>query len=146
MNTGILGTRASWAADLNLLAQIVLLVVLIVGRVQAKKRQLVAHHTWMTAMVVANAVLIIAVMNPAFFRLLPSALSDPGSTQTIAIWAHASLGAAAELIGVYAVLSMRMDVPESWRIRNVKWFMRIAFLLWALALVVGIVLYWVQYV
>jgi hypothetical protein len=38
-----------------------------------------------------------------------------------------------------------MDLPELLRMRNIKWFMRINFLLWTLALVGGIVLYWARY-
>ena len=146
MNTGILGTRANWAADLNLMVQIVLLVVLVAGLVQAKKRNLKVHHTWMTAIVVINAVFVIAVMNPSFFRILPSALRDPGAIEHVLPWPHVLVGGLAELMGLYAVLWMRMDLPELLHIRNIKWFMRITFLLWALALVGGIVLYWVWYV
>lgn len=146
MNTGILGTRANWAADLNLIVQIVLLVVLFAGRVQAKKRKLNVHHTWMTAIVTINAVMIIAIMNPAFFRLLPLAGRNPGAPEPTPPWPHVVVGALAELMGLYAVLWMRMDLPELLRMRNIKWFMRITFLLWALALLGGIVLYWVWYV
>jgi hypothetical protein len=73
VNTGFLGTRAHWAADLNLIVQIVLLVGLIVGRLLVHRRNLTGHHTWMTAIVTVNAIMIIAIMNPAFFRLLPMA-------------------------------------------------------------------------
>jgi len=146
VRTGILGTRANWAADLNLMVQIVLLVVLVAGLVQAKKRNLQVHHTWMTAIVVVNAVFVIAVMNPSFFRTLPSAVRDPDALEHVLPWPHVLVGGLAELMGLYAVLWVRMDLPESMRIRNIKWFMRITFLLWALALVGGIVLYWVWYV
>ncbi len=146
MNTGFLGTSASWAADLNLIVQIVLLLVLFAGRVQAKRRNLTVHHNWMTAIVTVNAVMIIAIMNPAFFRLLPSAVRNPNAPELVLPWPHALVGGLAELMGLYAVLWMRMDLPELLRMRNIKWFMRISFLLWALALVGGIVLYWVQYV
>ena len=145
MNTGFLGTRANWAADLNLIVQIVLLLVLFAGRMQAKRRNLNAHHRWMTAIVTVNAVMIVAIMNPSFFRLLPSAVRDPAAPALVLPLLHALVGALAEVMGLYAVLSMNMDLPDSWRIRNVRWFMRITFLLWALALAGGIVLYWVRY-
>jgi uncharacterized membrane protein YozB (DUF420 family) len=145
VNTGILGTRASWAADLNLIVQIVLLVVLFAGRVQAKRRNLTVHHNWMTAIVAVNAVMIIAIMNPAFFRLLPMAWRNLSAPGPMLLWLHVVVAVLAELMGLYAVLSINMDLPDSLRMRNLKWFMRINFLLWALALVGGIVLYWVRY-
>jgi len=146
VNSGFLGTRANWAADLNLIAQIILLLVLVAGRVQAKRRQLNTHHTWMTAVVAVNAVLVIAIMNPELFRLLPSIWGNLDVPERVMPLPHALVGALAELMGLYAVLWIRMDLPESMRPRSVKWFMRITFLLWALALVGGIALYWVWYV
>jgi uncharacterized membrane protein YozB (DUF420 family) len=145
VNTGFLGTRAHWAADLNLIVQIVLLVGLIVGRLLVHRRNLTGHHTWMTAIVTVNAIMIIAIMNPAFFRLLPMAWPKLGAPGPMVLWLHVVVAAMAELMGLYAVLWMRMDLPELLRMRNIKWFMRINFLLWTLALVGGIVLYWARY-
>jgi uncharacterized membrane protein YozB (DUF420 family) len=145
VNTGFLGTRASWAADINLIVQIVLLVVLVAGRVQAKRRNLTVHHTWMTVVVAVNAVMIIAIMNPAFFRLLPLAWPRLGAPGPTLLWLHVVVAVLAELMGLYAVLWMGTDLPELLRMRNLKWFMRINFLLWTLALVGGIVLYWARY-
>jgi uncharacterized membrane protein YozB (DUF420 family) len=145
MNTGFLGTRANWAADLNLIVQIASLLVLVAARVQAKRRNLNVHHRWMMVIVAVNAVMIVAIMNPSLFRLLPSAVRDLGAPALVLPLPHAVVGALAELMGLYAVLYIRMDLPDSLRPRNVKWFMRITFLLWALALLGGIVLYWVRY-
>jgi len=145
MGAGFLGTQAHWTSDLNLIVQIGLLVILVAGLVLAKKRKLTVHHTWMTAIVIVNAVMIIAIMNPAFFRLLPFAWRRLGAAGPTVLWLHAFVASAAELMGVYAVLSMRMDMPESWRLRNPKWYMRITFTLWALALLGGVALYWGRY-
>jgi hypothetical protein len=136
VNSGFLGTRANWAADLNLIVQVALLVVLFVGRVQAKRRSLTVHHNWMTAVVVVNAAMIVAIMNPAFFRLLPLVWRRLGALGPMVLWLHVVAASLAELMGLYAVLAMRMDL---------KWFMRITFLLWVLALVAGIVIYWGRY-
>jgi uncharacterized membrane protein YozB (DUF420 family) len=145
VNSGFLGTRANWAADLNLIVQVALLVVLFVGRVQAKRRSLTVHHNWMTAVVVVNAAMIVAIMNPAFFRLLPLVWRRLGALGPMVLWLHVVAASLAELMGLYAVLAMRMDLPELLRTRNLKWFMRITFLLWVLALVAGIVIYWGRY-
>ena len=144
MSSGFLGTRANWAADLNLIVQVVLLVVLFVGRAQAKKRRLTVHHNWMTAIVAVNAVMIIAVMNPSFFRLLPLVWQRLGALGPMLLWLHVGVASLAELMGLYAVLALRMDLPELLRVRNLKWFMRITFLFWTVALVAGIVIYWAR--
>jgi len=145
VGTGFLGTRANWVVDLNLIVQILLLVVLVGGLVQAKRRSLTVHHTWMTAIVAVNAIMIVAVMNPAFFRLLPVVWHRLGALGPKLLWLHVVVATLAELMGLYAVLSLRMDLPELLRVRNLKWFMRIAFVLWTVALIGGIVIYWGRY-
>nr|MBC7244570.1 DUF420 domain-containing protein [Chloroflexota bacterium] len=145
MGSGILGTRANLIADINLILQVAILVILIVGVFQAKRRKFQVHHTWMTVAIIANAVLIIAIMNPSFFRILPFALRNPGADKPTVLWPHMLLGAVAELLGVYTVLSGNMGQSGTQRRRNFKWLMRVTFLLWFLALVAGIVLYMVWY-
>jgi len=145
MGTGIFGTKASLVADTNLILQVVILLMLLLGVFQAKRRKFQAHHTWMTVAVIANAALIIAVMNPSFFRILPFALRNPGANKSTVIWPHMLLGAIAELLGVYLVLATNMGASDISHRRNFKWLMRITFSLWVLALAVGIVLYFVWY-
>jgi uncharacterized membrane protein YozB (DUF420 family) len=143
-SSGFLGTRASWAADLNLIVQVVLMLVLVAGILRAKKGNFSTHHTWMTAVVLVNGALIVAIMNPAFFRVLPSALSD-ASVQPKMILPHFVIGILAELMGLYAAVTGRMDLPEALRVKGQKQFMRVLAVLWILALVGGIVMYGVWY-
>jgi len=145
MSTGILGTRAGLVADINLILQIAILLVLTIGIFQAKRRNFNVHRTLMTAVVIANAVLIVAIMNPSFFRVLPFALRHPGAPGPTVLWPHILIGTLAELMGIYIVLSMKLEMPKSLRIRNTKWLMRITFFLWAVALAVGIAMYFVWY-
>lgn len=142
---GFLGTQASWAADLNLLAQIALLVLLVLAAVRAKKGDLAMHHTWMTAIVLINAALIVAVMNPAFFRLLPAVIHDPSLKRKMML-PHFVVGTLAELLGLYAVLAVKVDLPPALRVRSQKRFMQVLTVLWTLALLGGIALYGIWYV
>jgi len=137
---GFLGTQASWAADLNLLAQIVLLLLLTMAVLRAKKGDLATHHTWMTVVVIANAVLIVAVMNPTFFRVLPTAINDP-SLEPKMMFPHMLVGGLAELLGLYAVVAVKIDLPIAMQAHSQKRFMRLLAVLWTLALVGGIALY-----
>lgn len=141
---GFLGTQASWAADLNLIAQVVLLVLLTVAVLRAKKGDLATHHTWMTVVVIVNAVLIVAVMNPTFFRVLPAALSDPALEPKMML-PHLLVGGLAELLGLYAVVAVRMDLPLGSQAHSQRRFMRVLAILWTLALVGGIALYALWY-
>lgn len=145
MGRGIFGTRASFVADMNLILQIMILGILGWGVFQAKIRKFQTHHTWMTVAVVANATLIVAIMNPSFFRILPFALRNPGADKPTVLWPHMLLGAVAELLGVYIVLAANMKTPDTPHRQSLKWLMRITFFLWVLALIAGIILYFVWY-
>ncbi|MGB9879479.1 MAG: DUF420 domain-containing protein [Anaerolineae bacterium] len=142
MGSGIFGTKATLIADINLISQVVILAILAIGVFQAKARKFQAHHTLMTVAVVANAALIVAIMNPSFFRILPFALRNPGADKPTVLWPHMLLGAVAELLGVYIVLATNTGRSDKQRF---KWLMRITFFLWVLALIAGIVLYFVWY-
>ena len=147
MSTGILGTRATLIADANLILQVVMLAVLLFAAWQAKRGKMELHCTLMTAVVVANAVAIIAIMNPAFFRSLPYALSYPGARGPRVLWPHIVSGTVAEVMGAYVVIAMRWGNSDSGgRLRNLKWTMRITALLWVVSLTVGIVVYYLRYV
>jgi uncharacterized membrane protein YozB (DUF420 family) len=145
MPRGLLGTRATLVADINLILQIIVLIVLIVSTLQARRRGLSTRRTLTMIAVMLNAFLIVAIMNPSFFRILPFALRNPGAPVPTWLWPHVVLGASAELIGVYLIVSSNLDWDSSTsggpvrrRMRNLARFM---LLLWALALAVGLVIY-----
>jgi hypothetical protein len=132
-------------ADINLILQIVILVVLTIGAFQARRGRIDAHHALMTAAVVVNAVAIIAIMNPAFFRVLPFALRNPGARGPTVMWPHAALGAVAELMGVYLVIRLKLDPARASDLGGLRRVMVVTLLLWTAALVAGIAMYFVWY-
>jgi uncharacterized membrane protein YozB (DUF420 family) len=146
VGSGILGTGATLVANINLILQIVILVVLTIGAFQARRGRLDAHHTLMTAAVIINAVLIIAIMNPSFFRILPFALDYPGAPGPKVMWPHVALGAVAELLGAYLVIRLKLDPSRASDLGNLRRVMVVTLLLWTTALVVGIAVYIVLHV
>ena len=66
--TGLFGTRASLFADLNLLAEIVLLLGLTVGYGLAKGNKIAAHQYNQTVWVLLNIVLVMFIMIISFSR------------------------------------------------------------------------------
>lgn len=146
MSSGILGTRATLVADVNLILQIVLLATLSIGAFQARRGRINSHHNLMTTAVVFNAVAIIAVMNPSFFRALPYSLRNPGAPGPTVMWPHIALGALAELTGAYLVIRLKLDPERATNLGSLKWVMVITLLLWVLALMGGITVYFVWHV
>jgi uncharacterized membrane protein YozB (DUF420 family) len=147
MGRGLLGTRANVVADVNLLLQGAILIVLLVGLLRSRTRGLGAFRALMSAAVALNAVLIIAIMNPAFFRILPFALSNPLAPTPVLLWPHVAIGITAELIGVYLAVSGNLERdpgPDAGRRKPVA-LVGILLFLWASALAVGIAVYLRRY-
>jgi uncharacterized membrane protein YozB (DUF420 family) len=146
MSSGILGTQATLVADVNLILQIIVLIGLTIGAFQARRGRLGAHRKLMTAAVIINAVAIIAIMNPSFFRVFPFALRHPGAPGPTVMWPHAAIGALAELMGAYIIIRLNLDPSRLARLGSLKLLMLITLLLWIVALVVGIAVYYVWHV
>lgn len=150
MTRGLLGTNATLVADLNLILQIIILAMLAISILEGRRRGMDRGRMLLTAAVAINAVLIIAVMNPSFFRILPFALQNPGSRGPRVVWPHVVLGALAELTGVYLVLSPNRDAPRSPHAQphglTSRTAFRVMLTLWVLALAMGLLVYSVLYI
>jgi hypothetical protein len=146
MSTGILGTRAGLVADVNLIAQIVILLLLSVGALQARSKHFDWHHGTMIAAVIVNAAAIVFIMNPSFFRLLPYALRNPGAAGPVIMLPHAAIGALAELLGIYIIARTPRNPSALSGWPSMKRTMIVTLLLWLVALSGGIWLYISRYV
>jgi uncharacterized membrane protein YozB (DUF420 family) len=145
MRRGLLGTNATIVADINLVLQLIILALLIVSTLVGRRRGVSTRRTLMSIAVTLNAVLIIAVMNPSFFRILPFAVRNPAGPVPSLLWPHVLLGAPAELLGVYLVASANLDwdrtaQPGPVR-RTARTLFRILLLFWTAALIIGLAVY-----
>lgn len=85
-------------------------------------------------------------MNPAFHRILPFAWRNPRAPLPTILWPHVAIGALAELMGAYVIIRLNLDPSRLSTLGNLKWLMVITFLLWVVALAVGIQVYSVWHV
>lgn len=144
MSRGFLGTGAGKLADINLLVQIAMLVILTYAIVQAKRGKLV-HCRIMPILVIINAAMIVAIMDPAFFRALPVALRNPTRPRPIIMWPHVLSGAVAEMLGVYVAVAASNSEFRAGHFRQLKWWMRITAVFWSISLILGVALYAIWY-
>lgn len=144
MSRGFLGTRAGLPADINLLLQIAMLTALSYAVIRSKQGK-GPHCQVMPVLLVLNAAMIVAIMNPAFFRALPAALRTPTRPKPLVMWPHALLGGISELLGIYITIAAQSDNIRRERFATLKPLMRITAILWSASLVLGIVLYFVWY-
>jgi plastocyanin/uncharacterized membrane protein YozB (DUF420 family) len=144
---GFLGTRASLFADINLIAEIILLIGLMVGYGFARQGNIPAHQYNQTGWVLFNIVLTLFIMAVAFNRQVIPGLPDNlrgafGLTSTI----HAALGTITILFAVYILLRMNKLLPKALRISWWKNLMRITLGMYWLVGLFGIATYYIWYV
>jgi uncharacterized membrane protein YozB (DUF420 family) len=145
---GFLGTGATFGADLNLIAQLIMAVALTAGALLAKRKRYRAHGICQTTVLLVNLLMIGLVMWPSFQQQVKPALS-----KSIHKWyygaatIHAALGVVAELLGLYIVVVAGTNILPQWlRFEDWKWWMRTELLLWAVVLVAGVGTYCAWYV
>lgn len=144
---GFLGTWAEFGADLNLVLQIAMGVALLVGTWLARTKRYRAHAACQATVLILNLFLIAFVMRPAFQQqVLPKIPARLNKTHFAIATMHGVLGAAAEVFGLYIVLVAGTKIlPQSWKIRRWKLWMRVELVLWWIVLTTGIATYFIWY-
>jgi hypothetical protein len=142
--SGIFGTKASPQADVNLILQIAIIIILIAGRRLAKNRKLLTHGRLMAALVILHSVAIVLIMVPSFLINF-SALKYVSDPKVIITWIHAVVGTSAEALGVYLVYKWRFKPQSVGACATRRKYMIPAFEMWGLSASLGIVFYALYY-
>jgi uncharacterized membrane protein YozB (DUF420 family) len=137
---GFLGSYATFIADVNLVAQVTLLIVLIAGLIAIKRKKTPIHRSLQTAVVLLSMILTLFIMAGRFFQLYSS-----GGTAWILVF-HGMLGLTAILLGIYLVLVMNNRLPKRWLTKKWKLIMRVTWLLFLAVVLGGFVIYWRMYI
>jgi uncharacterized membrane protein YozB (DUF420 family) len=145
---GFLGTHAGYRADLNFTIQIAMGIALIFGALLARKKRFVAHGICQTAVLVLNLVMIYLFMWPSFHsHVLPRLPKRLGKRFYAVATIHGVLGVIAEILGLYIVIVAGTRIlPETWRFKRWKIWMRVELALWWIVLLSGVATYWIWYV
>ncbi len=134
---GFLGTRAGPLADLALTISIAGFMILCLGVVYAKRGILLKHFKF-TRLAVLLLIIAFIWMGPRFigsFHMIVSSLTD---LPILIMVFHAVIGTSALLAGIF----FGFDIV----IKKTHYPMRTVFLLWILALLLGIATYIVRYI
>lgn len=140
---GFLGTSANWAADMTLLISGLVALLLTVGAVLAVRGNYEAHRWFQTTGVTLNAILVLWLMVLPF-RDFVAPPDNPAGLPLSAIAVtriHAAVGTVALLFGVFVMLRGNRLVPKFMRFNNYKAFMRVAYVLYMLATLIGLFVY-----
>ncbi|HSM56070.1 MAG TPA: plastocyanin/azurin family copper-binding protein [Candidatus Sulfomarinibacteraceae bacterium] len=142
---GFLGTGAPFGADLALVAEIVLFLLLIVGIVAQRRGRFRLHDWIQTPVVLLNLALIVAIMITSFRQqqvasTLPTRPTDP---YYLVVGIHAVLGLAAMGLAIYCLLAGHKILPR--KIGRLRYWMWGTFGVWTLAVLAGVATYGVWY-
>jgi len=119
----------------NLAVQILLVIMVSRAAYLAKKRKLGRHCTFMRVLVPVQIIAIAAVMLPSMLGYIEN--ETPGILFNIEMLIHHTLGLSVIALWLYINLSF----GKAWMPRNLRTFMRTAFVLWMLALLLGLHMY-----
>jgi uncharacterized membrane protein YozB (DUF420 family) len=145
---GFLGTGATFAADLNLVAQLIMACALIAGAFLARRKRYTAHGICQTTVLLLNLIAIGFVMAPSFGQQVRPELSKAFHDWYYAAAAfHALFGIAAEALGIYVALVAGTKLPPQWLcFKNWKRWMRVELMLWCCAVLTGVGTYYTWYI
>jgi uncharacterized membrane protein YozB (DUF420 family) len=132
-------------AQMNLLLQIGIFVVLSISMYTLKRgRHIARHGVLMVSAVVLNFISFLLVMGPSILGLQPFIVARPSHVLSIAMVVHASTGTIAEIIGGYLVAVWRFSASVKTCVRR-KTGMRVTLGVWLIALVSGFLAYALLY-
>jgi uncharacterized membrane protein YozB (DUF420 family) len=132
-------------AQTNLVFQIVILVLLFVSLILKKRRSYFLHGSTMMIAAILNAVSFMLVMGPSILNLGQLVVDKPLDIISVATMAHGVLGAVAEFLAVWVVVSWRLRSSTTYCAGRRR-AMRVTLVLWLIALFLGIWLYALLYI
>ena len=140
---GFLGTSANWAADMTLVASAVVVLLLTIGVLLAVRGQYRAHRLFQTSAASLNAILVLWLMVLPFRDFVAPATNPAGlplsAIATTRI--HAAVGTIALVFGLFVTLRANNLMPRFLRFNNYKAYMRVAYLRYMLASLIGLFVY-----
>jgi len=142
---GFLGTQAGIPANVNLILQIAILCVLLVGRSRAKRKNFRQHGRYMAVAVALNIASLATIMLPSLLLGLGFVVTNPSNPLSIITILHAGFGTVSLFLGIYLVLTWRFSKPLVACLKNRR-LMNPTIILWATTAIIGILLYIELYV
>ena len=144
--TGIFGTGAVLQTDVNLILQVVMFLIIVIGLVYKKRNKFKIYGGLMGIAVILHVISLLLVMGPSFsegYEYFTTATSDVGVQTT---WIHAVPGAIAMIMGTFLVVAWALRPSNIAACSRRKRLMDITVLLWLISLMFGITTYLVFYV
>jgi uncharacterized membrane protein YozB (DUF420 family) len=144
--TGIFGTGAVLQTDINLILQIVMFLIIVIGLVYKNKRKFKIHGGIMGIAVILHILSFLLVMGPSLYENYDFFTTDTSELGVQTTWIHAVPGAIAMIMGIILVGAWALRPSNIAACSRMKRLMDITTLLWLISLIFGIATYMVFYV
>ena len=141
---GFLGRSAPYGADLNVLLQIAVGLLLLAGMGLARRGRYRAHGICQSTAFGLSLAMTVLWMMPALHTIHADALGRAVVNRvTVAVALHIALSTIVLLLGAWVILvaGTRL-VPPRLRFSDYKTWMRTLLTLWWIAIVFGVATYW----
>ena len=140
--SGFITSRSSLGADLSLLAEIVAVALLTAGVVFAVRGDHQRHRVLQTTGVIVSLVPAVLWMVPSAWKnTLPDFPGNLGETAQLLAVTHGIVALAAVILGLVLVVGANRRMAAGAAMGGYKTAMRVAYVLYVIALVLGISVY-----
>ncbi len=144
---GFFGTAANFAADATLTAMLMVGLLFTIGAGLAHLHRYTAHRWVQTTAASLNAILVLWLMILPYWNFVLPEIPGRIDERFYAVTTlHAVVGALALPFGLFVVLRGNELVPQRLKFRNYKGFMRVAYTLYILQILIGVWVYFTAYV
>lgn len=144
---GFLGTRATLRSDLTLIMILVTALLFNIGFFLARRKHFTAHRWVQTSAVILNSLVVVISMVTSFIiHILPGIPGKLAKGDYAVTTVHAIIGAAAVIFGLYVMLRGNELMPKRLRFNNYKPYMRLAYGMYMIATLGGILIYIIVFV
>ena len=140
---GLFGTGAILETDINLLLQIIIVIVLLIG-LYGRKRKVKMHTGIMVAATLAKFATFLAFMGPVFFENLNFFVNF--TSQSISYLVHAFTGAITLTLAFGLIISWAIHASNIVPCYRRKRLMDVTVIFWVASVIFGIIGYLLVYV
>jgi len=142
---GLFGTKAILQTDINLLLQIVVVAILLIGYLLKRRKQIKEHGAIMGIATAKHVTSFLAIMGPVFFSNLDFFYAEFDSALVISMLIHAFTGAVVLALALGLVIAWAIHVSNIGPCYKRKRIMEITIGLWIASAIFGGITYMLAY-
>lgn len=143
---GFLGTKGSIGADLTMIVVLVAFVMLTIGVVLARTKRFEAHRWMQTAAVILFAITVVAWMIRSYWlHVRPDLPGNLSESIDLLTTVHAVVGVVGTVLGLFVVIRSSQLTARGESAGRYKSWMRASYIVYLLATVLGVWVYFAIY-